>query len=789
MQLKVSSISARLVFRHLLLSVLFVFLFLLLNLPHTIIFARLGSSTWYPANGVVLALMAGVSPWYALLCAFSDGLAGKLIYHQPLKSFSEAFGPIGITFWYATAANLLRGRSGINFADFRGRDVVHYLTITAGAALGATATGVICLAADHIIPWSSFWYSAHKWFVADEIGLLALTPFLLIHVFPWVRSKLLPEPAESHRPVKGRNTADMSIILPLEGIGQVLAVVCAICIMFWPHWGNYMFFCFLPILWMAVRQGVGRVTAGIVMLTFSIVIAMQIFPPPPAIFSGIGLLMLAVSATGLIVGSTVTERHLIEIELRERTAYLDSLIENSPLGIVVLDQKGRVELVNEAFTKLFLLENRSELTGGDLDNLLPDTAPGEFLPWSQEVFAGQTLQRTLRRERRDGKILDLEIQAVPLAVDGSVRGAYAICRDISEQVRASKAEREHAVTLNGLVKELELQTDQMSLLNDMASMLESCMTVREACTVIQDATQKLFPDSVLGSLYTFRASRNLLEMAISWGNSSFESIFGPDDCWALRRGQLQWSDTAGEGITCPHLSGKPAARHICIPLVGHGETLGILNLGFPCDGEESPGVRYARQRLGLSVAGQIALSLASLQLHEKLRSQSIRDPLTGLFNRRFMQESLEKEIIRARRTSRSLSVLLIDIDNFKRFNDNFGHDAGDFVLQSLSDLLTRFFRGDDVTSRWGGEEFAVVLADSGTEHATARADSLRHEVKKLGLQYRGTALASITLSIGVATFPHHGASSEELLRIADKCLYRSKSAGRDCVTVASAAHA
>jgi diguanylate cyclase (GGDEF)-like protein len=220
-------------------------------------------------------------------------------------------------------------------------------------------------------------------------------------------------------------------------------------------------------------------------------------------------------------------------------------------------------------------------------------------------------------------------------------------------------------------------------------------------------------------------------------------------------------------------------------MVGRGETLGILNLGFVGAEVVSPSLDHSQQQLGVAVAAQIAVSLASLRLREELRNQSIRDSLTGLFNRRFMQEALDKEMIRARRKGCPVSVLFLDVDHFKRFNDTFGHDAGDYVLQSIAELLNRFFREGDVTCRWGGEEFAVILPESLSVDAAARANSLRAEVKKLGLQHRGTGLAVITFSIGVATFPEHASDSEQLLRIADQCLYQSKSAGRDCVTVAS----
>jgi len=780
------------IIRHFLLSLAFVLIYLALNLPQTIFVSQLGSSAWYPANGLALALMVGISPWYALLVAFSDLLAGALIYHQPLKSFGETFGAMSLACWYGSAAYVLRRVLPIDLHLRRGGDVVRYVVVTSAAALGSTLTGVLCLVADHTIPWRDFGPTIPNWFIGDEIGLVGLAPFLLIHIFPWIKRKVSRPSLASQLPIDLPQTAtrESRIGRLLESLGQALTMCAVLWIMFGPRWGHLalLYLSFVPILWMAMRNGIRQVATGILVLNFGIVVVLHLFPPPPELLANVGLLMLVVSATGLVVGSTVTERLQVGIDLHQRTAYLDSLIENSPLGIVVLDQKGRVELVNSAFTKLFLYE-QNELAGSDLDALLlPLDSPGAAIPWSAQVIAGEALHCTMRRRRRDGKILDLELQAVPLVVDGCVRGAYTICRDISEQVRASAAEREHAVALNRLVKELEVQTDQMTLLNEMVGLLECCGTSKEAFTVVDRYARTLFPEAVSGTLYTFRASRNLVEAVASWGNpQGLQPVFAPGACWALRRGQPHWSDAA-DGLACPHLSEMPAAKHLCVPMVGQGETLGVLHLEFSADGKEVPGLRDSYQRLGVTAAGQIALALASLQLREKLRDQSIRDPLTGLFNRRFMEESLDRELVRAKRKGHPLSVLFLDIDHFKRFNDTFGHDAGDFVLESVADLLRRFFRGDDVACRCGGEEFAVILPESLAQHAAARANALRDEVKKLGLQHRGVSLAAITLSIGVATFPEHGTNSDDLLRMADQCLYQSKAAGRDCVTVATLAN-
>src|SRR6202158_1537640 len=224
-------------------------------------------------------------------------------------------------------------------------------------------------------------------------------------------------------------------------------------------------------------------------------------------------------------------------------------------------------------------------------------------------------------------------------------------------------------------------------------------------------------------------------------------------------------------------------------MVAQGNTVGVLHLEFETAAElqgetGTDSFRDSHQGLAISAAAQIALSLASLQLRETLREQSIRDPLTRLFNRRFLEESFERELQLAGRKKQSIAVLFLALDHFKRFNDTFGHDAGDMVLQSLADLFRNFFRATDICCRYGGEEFAIILPESTSQDAVIRADALRSEVKSLGLQYKKQPLGPLRISVGVAAFPEHGSTSKELLRIADQCLYKSKNRGRDVVTVA-----
>jgi diguanylate cyclase (GGDEF)-like protein/PAS domain S-box-containing protein len=539
-----------------------------------------------------------------------------------------------------------------------------------------------------------------------------------------------------------------------------------------------------------MRQGVRRVVTGLLALNFGIVIAMHLFPPTAALFAKVALLMLVLSAVGLIVGSEVSERHRLAINLNEQTIYLDSLIQNSPLGIAVLDRQGSVELANSAFEKLFQCD-RHQLNSIDIGSTwIPDDGATDSAQLISQIFAGNALHRTVRRRRKDGQILDLALHGVPLVVNGEVRGAHLIYEDVSEQIKANEAQRRRAESLDRLVKELELRTKQMTSLNEMGSLLACSETVQEACGVVAGSVQKLFPESPSGALYLFRSSRDLIEAAVRWGKrDALAPTFPPDACWALRRGQPLWSGHPGSGIACQHLTKSSTTERLCVPMVAQGNTLGVLHLEFEsasmlgCD-SDTESCRNSRQQLAISAASQIALSLASLQLRETLREQAIRDPLTGLFNRRFLEQSLERELQLAARKKQSIAVLFLDLDHFKRFNDTFGHDAGDMVLQSLANLLRKFFRATDICCRYGGEEFAIILPESSSQNAAMRADALRSEVKSLRLQYKKQTLGPLTLSAGVAAFPEHGSTSHDLLKIADQCLYESKARGRDVVTVA-----
>jgi diguanylate cyclase (GGDEF)-like protein/PAS domain S-box-containing protein len=772
----------------------FLLAYVLLHRSDILLESKLGFTIWFPPIGLAMALLLGLGPRWAPLVCFAEALSGLLIYHQPVRSWAELLTPVSVAFWYGLAAYILRDVLAVDLELSQRRDVLRYVAVTLGAAMGSTLVGTAGLVLDRTIAPEQFWRAALNWYSGDAIALAGVTPFLLVHILPWVRRFATGARESAPRPALTAPewSSDSLLRMLLETLGQALSILAVLWLMFASPFASLQlyFLCFLPIIWIAMRQGMRQVVSGLLAFNFGVVFALHAVPQPPELLIKTAVLMLSVSLVGLTVGSSVSERHRIGNDLQERTTFLNSLIESNPLGIVVLNRNGEVELCNSAFEKLFQYK-RTELVGQNLNALIaPDDPPEAFAPASENAThtpPGQSVPRV----KRDRTVIDVSVDTVPLKLRGHVRGSFAIYKDVTEEIAAAELARDHSESLNRLVGELQLRTTQMQLLNEMSDLLQCCSTRQEAYAVVSESARKLFPVSTAGALFTFRASRNALETVSTWGNwTAPESSTSPDGCWALRRGRPNWSESRDSGIFCGHIKNESEASYLCVPLVAQGNALGILHLQY--DRSESTRgtvvfetLQVSQQRLAVSAAGQIALSLASLSLQETLREQSIRDPLTGLYNRRYMQDSLDREIARAKRKKHPLSILFLDLDHFKMFNDSFGHDAGDLVLKSIADVFRQRFRGDDAICRYGGEEFAIILPESSAANAERRANDLRAEVKDLRLRSQGRQLDRVTLSIGIASYPENGSTVDDLLREADRALYQSKADGRDRVTLAS----
>ncbi|MCB5183943.1 GGDEF domain-containing protein [Methylobacillus gramineus] len=326
----------------------------------------------------------------------------------------------------------------------------------------------------------------------------------------------------------------------------------------------------------------------------------------------------------------------------------------------------------------------------------------------------------------------------------------------------------------------EVTVYNLSLMGELGSLLQACSSIEESLDVIRQFSIRLLNVDA-GVIYLFRESRNQIEEKTSWGNpAKSDLVFQPDDCWALRRGEPHLSGGLHNSLRCRHQHHEPAVISLCIPIVAQGNVLGILHL----ENHHGNEMTEVQRRLAINLASQIALAMASMRLRETLRNLSVRDPLTGLFNRRYMEESLQRELVTAQRKNRPLGIVILDIDHFKTFNDTFGHDAGDFLLREVGALLTAHSRASDIACRFGGEEFVLIYPETAPEVVEQRTEQIRQAIFALQLQHFGRALGQVSASFGLAFFPQHGSSGDELLRLADKALYRAKAEGRNRLEVA-----
>jgi len=391
--------------------------------------------------------------------------------------------------------------------------------------------------------------------------------------------------------------------------------------------------------------------------------------------------------------------------------------------------------------------------------------------------------------RAAGGVKDLEDKLLPCG-----RGLESIIADRDAELARALANLETSVAeqiarlsavndeLRTRVAELSARNREITLLGRMNGFLQTSATEAEAYSVIAETATQLFPGDS-GAVFVLSASRDVLEAAAVWGPTPFTSVvFSPSECWAHRRGQFHIA--LGHELRCAHVTDK-SRMSMCMPLLALGETLGILHI-LDGSGEDSGADerRMAeKSRLAKTLADSIGLGLGHLKLRETLRSMSIRDPLTGLYNRRYMEEVLAQELYRAQRNATQLAIIMIDIDHFKQFNDAFGHDAGDAVLREFGVFLRKQVRGSDIACRYGGDEFILILSPSAGEGGAQRAEKICEDVRHLRVDHANGDLGRVTLSLGVAIFPDHATEAEALVKAADVALYQAKRSGRDQVVV------
>ena len=462
-----------------------------------------------------------------------------------------------------------------------------------------------------------------------------------------------------------------------------------------------------------------------------------------------------------------------------------TVAEDAPVMLWLTNNDGNNIFTNSKFMNFIGREKVENLGGKAWFNALHPEDRKHCLDTFRDAFEShKSFVMEYRMQRRDGEYRYILDRGEPyINSEGRFSGFIGSSTDISDRKQnEDEIKKSH--------EELMQYNLEMRLINQLNSYLQVCRTLDETYPVISHYASKIFPGCA-GALYLFNDNKTLVESVTEWGGCMKHNspVISPDDCWSLRQGREHIVRDSLNRLNCKHLDESYEQAYTCVPVIAQGEMLGMLHLEFTGQKEfdnEEDKERYfeSRQRLVKISADNLALSLVSLKLREALKNQSVRDPLTKLYNRRYMEESLEREMTRCQREQQGLGIIMLDIDHFKKFNDNYGHDAGDIVLVDVAKFLTEFFRSSDIVCRFGGEEFIIIMPNVSEELVQQRAEEICEDLRGLSIIYSGKPLPAITASLGVSHMPTHGTQSNVFLKAADSALYKAKNEGRDQVMVA-----
>lgn len=359
---------------------------------------------------------------------------------------------------------------------------------------------------------------------------------------------------------------------------------------------------------------------------------------------------------------------------------------------------------------------------------------------------------------------------------------YVVTKSLNDRAEAARESRELADSNAQLARLAATRAERLSITAAMLQALDSVKTPDELARILPVFLRKLMPGTS-GAIYTYRNSRDLLELKASWGTvGEVPDMVASDDCWGLRLGKVHVASRE-HSLCCNHGNGWLATHETqaCVPMISQGEVIGVLVIAADRRDESLP-----ENALMSTLAEQLSLAISNVTLRETLRHQSTIDPLTGLYNRRFFDESLKRELARAQRSMGACAVVMVDLDHFKRINDTFGHDGGDLVLKAAARTIMDRVRASDVVCRYGGEELVLMLPDCSAQEAAKCAESIRVSLTEILIQHQGQAISGISASFGIAQWPGKSNGDQELLQAADRALYAAKKGGRNRVVIADA---
>lgn len=457
-------------------------------------------------------------------------------------------------------------------------------------------------------------------------------------------------------------------------------------------------------------------------------------------------------------------------------ALMPEIVRHATDAVVCADASGKTVWVNEHFSKMTGY-NLKDMVGRSPGSILQgcDTDPDTVAEIRGAIAKRTEITREILNYRKDGVPYWIKLTINPLFDDqDNLTGFISIERDVTQYRKL--------IDQASAASEQERQNSRdLKLIGQMSSWLFSAQTLEELVAIIAESMSHIFPHAD-GTLYLYSNSRDCLEYAGGWGGEKdADHQFKPDDCWALRRGRSHAFGVHDISIHCSHILNSPGV-YACIPINAHGDTIGMLHFDFfrlPARGLGDAERKILERQLEIAqiCVEQISLATAIVRLQTELRNKSVKDPLTGLWNRRWFLDMAESELRRATKSDKPMALVMLDVDHFKRFNDEHGHDAGDTALKVMSAHLTDFDRDGVYAARFGGEEFAMICANMECEEAVQLVDNLRMRLSKAPILHAGQRLPALSFSAGVAK-AQANSDLRTLIACADKALYAAKAAGR-----------
>lgn len=457
-------------------------------------------------------------------------------------------------------------------------------------------------------------------------------------------------------------------------------------------------------------------------------------------------------------------------------------------GIVVWSADGVCELHNTRVFDVLELERDALCIGTSREAFLKSAFKrGEF---SAEVMADNQRRFEARLPFQFDRTLPSG-RVVATNARPTREGAFVVTstdvtearKAVSELALAKQAAEEAEAQAQDVLQEERARRTQARALSDLDEWLQSCKSLDELFQIVSKFMGRLVPNSS-GELYLYSNSRDVLDGACEWGQEEvIKDHVMPDSCWSLRRGRTYEHDPDALCFVCDHLDAKDEApgHYICIPVIAHGNTVGLLHIRF--DATTTADEAKALGQFAARAAEHLSMAIANVKLRDELHDQSIRDPLTGLYNRRYFMDAIRREAVTSDHGGKGFGLISFDADKFKAFNDNHGHDAGDMVLRSLSERVLAVLPDLAICARVGGEEFAILIPQASVKDAAEWAEALRADVAALEVRTAYGPLPPVTISAGVVGCSGDSTPPNVLMKRADEALYAAKAAGRNCVEV------